>query len=106
MSFAINEILGLLIIYQSLVFILSLLFNINTKPLFLKILMGICGVIILHFVFMIFQQYGYMDRVFLGPFFGLVYGPLYLAYTKSLIYQIWDFKRWACILFPPWLYWP
>ncbi|WP_445386041.1 helix-turn-helix domain-containing protein [Robiginitalea sp. IMCC44478] len=100
MSFEINEILGLLIIYQSVVFILSLLFNKNAKPLFLKILMGICGVIILHFGYMLLQQYGYLDTVFLGPFFGLVYGPLYLAYTKSLIYRTLGFQKMSLHFIP------
>lgn len=87
MSLAATEILGILIIYQALVFIVSMLFNRKAKPLFLKILMTICLTIILHFGYMLLQNHGIMRGVLLGPFFGLVYGPLYYFYTQSLIVE-------------------
>lgn len=87
MALAATEILGILIIYQALVFIVSMLFNRKAKPLFLKILMVICLTIILHFGYMLLQFHGILREVMLGPFFGLVYGPLYYSYTRCLIVE-------------------
>jgi AraC-like DNA-binding protein len=86
-------ILGILIIYQALIFIVSMLLNKKAKPLFLKLLMIIFLTIILHFGYMLLQFEGIMQKLLLGPFFGLVYGPLYYFYTKSLIVESWKLDR-------------
>ncbi|HSR60274.1 MAG TPA: AraC family transcriptional regulator [Robiginitalea sp.] len=85
MSLALTDILGILIIYQSGVFLFSMLFTKRAKPLFSKMLMIICLAMILHFGHMLLQNHGIMSELLLGPFFGLLYGPLYYAYTRSLI---------------------
>ena len=77
-----------------------MLLNKKTKPLFLKLLMIIFLTIILHFGYMLLQYEGIMQTVLLGPFFGLVYGPLYYFYTKSLIVESWRL-RWMAIHFIP-----
>jgi len=82
-----TDILGILIIYQAGVFIISMLLNRHARPLFSRILMMICLTIILHFGYMLLQSQGRMSGVLLGPFFGFIYGPLYYAYTRSLIVE-------------------
>ncbi len=84
MSLTPTDILGILVSYQSGVFLFSMLFIKRAKPLFSKILMIICLVMILHFGYMLMQNHGIMSGLLLGPFFGLLYGPLYYAYTRSL----------------------
>lgn len=85
--------IGVLIIYQSVIFILSLLFNKKSKPLFAKVLISICFLFILHFSYMSFEKYNAINHIFLGPFFGLIYGPIYYLYTKSLILETFRFKK-------------
>ncbi|WP_299442873.1 helix-turn-helix domain-containing protein [uncultured Aquimarina sp.] len=93
MKVTIVDIIGILIIYQSLIFILSLLFNKKPKPLFTKVLITICLLIIFHFSYMLFEKYNTLNHFFLGPFFGLIYGPIYYLYTKSLILEALDYKK-------------
>ena len=46
-------------------------------------LIGVCILILVHFGYMMGErQFGW--PYLLGPFFGLLYGPLYLLYTQSL----------------------
>lgn len=103
MSLSLTDILGILIIYQSMVFIFSMLFNKKAKPLFSKILVVICLTIILHFAYMLLQNHGRMNQVLLGPFFGLIYGPLYYMYTKSLILETLNLKKIAPHFIPAFL---
>jgi AraC-like DNA-binding protein len=70
-----------------------MLLNKKVKPLFLKLLMIIFLTIILHFGYMLLQFEGIMQNLLLGPFFGLIYGPLYYFYTKSLIVESWKLDR-------------
>ncbi|MBL4905285.1 MAG: AraC family transcriptional regulator [Flavobacteriaceae bacterium] len=85
MELTITDIVGILIIYQSLIFILSLFFNKKPKPLFAKVLISICLLIVVHFIYMFFEKNNPINHIFLGPFFGLIYGPIYYIYAKSLI---------------------
>ena len=100
MSLTPTDILGILIIYQSLVFIISMLLNKKAKPFFSKILMLICLTIIAHFGYMLLQNHGIFAQVLLGPFFGLLYGPLYYTYTRSLIVETSDLKKIALHFIP------
>ena len=100
MIVTIVDIIGVLIIYQSLIFILSLLFNKKSKPLFAKVLITICLLIIFHFAYMLFEKYNTLNQIILGPFFGLIYGPLYYLYTKSLILESLDYKKIAIHFIP------
>jgi len=93
MELTITDIVGILIIYQSLIFILSLFFNKNPKPLFAKILISICLLIVVHFIYMFFEKNSTTNYIFLGPFFGLIYGPIYYIYTKSLILESLNKKK-------------
>lgn len=93
MKLTLTDIIGVLIIYQSLIFVLSLLFNKKSKPLFVKVLIAICVLIIFHFSYMFFEKYGALNHTILGPFFGLIYGPVYYVYTKSLILETLDYKK-------------
>jgi AraC-like DNA-binding protein len=85
MELTITDIVGVLIIYQSIIFVLSLFFNKKPKPLFAKVLITICLLIAVHFIYMFFEKNSTINHIFLGPFFGLIYGPIYYIYTKSLI---------------------
>ena len=95
MNVDILDIITILIIYQSLIFILSLLFNKKPKPLFAKVLITICLLFILHFSYMLFEKYGTINQIYLGPFFGLIYGPIYFLYLKSLILESVDNKKYS-----------
>ena len=81
------EIIGILIVYQSLVFVFTLFLNKSPKAFFSIVLLCICVVIIIHFGYMVLENYRIIDNLFLGPFFGLIYGPLYYVYSKSLIIE-------------------
>ena len=87
MSFTIGQTIVVLIIYQSLVFIFSLLLMKETKPIFVKILLSTFLLIIGHFTYMFFEKSAIASGFYLGPFFGLIYGPLTFTYTKSLIVE-------------------
>lgn len=87
MTFSLTELIAFLIIYQTTLFVIFLLFNKKAKPLFIKVLIGICGMIMIHFASMSFNNFGLPDNVVLGPFFGLLYGPAYFFFTKSLIFE-------------------
>jgi len=84
-NFTLLDIISVLIIYQSLLFVLFLIFNKKSKPFFIKVLIGICGLIIVHFTYMSLENQSLHKGYFLGPFFGLLYGPLYYWYTRSLM---------------------
>lgn len=88
-----TDVIGILIIYQSLIFVLSLFFNSKPKPLFAKVLITICILFVFHFAYMLFEKYNSSNLIILGPFFGLIYGPIYYLYTKSLILETLDFKK-------------
>lgn len=100
MSSSLINIVGILIIYQSLVFIFSILFNKKAKPFFTKILVTICLTIIVHFGYMLMEIKGLVMQLTLGPMFGLIYGPLFYAYTKSLILESVNPKRILIHFFP------
>ena len=100
MSLTLTDIVGLLIIYQSLVFVFSLLFNKKSKPLFVKILLTFCLIIISHFGYMLYETYVPGNQILLGPFFGLCYGPVYYMYTKSLIVETSNLKKFSLHLIP------
>ncbi|WP_299212567.1 helix-turn-helix domain-containing protein [uncultured Aquimarina sp.] len=100
MKVDIIDIIGVLIIYQSLIFALSLLFNKKSKPLFAKVLITICLLFIFHFSYMIFEKYSLINQIFLGPFFGLIYGPIYYLYTKSLILEAFNYKKFGIHFVP------
>ena len=85
MSFTLRDLLGILIIYQALVFAASLFFIKIDKPSFIKILLYTFLIMIGHFGYMLVEHAALLKGIILGPFFGLVYGPLMFAYTKSLI---------------------
>ena len=85
MNLTFTDIVGILIIYQSIVFALSLLFIKKVKPFFIKALIVICVLIISHFTYLFYEKYSVSNNLILGPFFGLIYGPIYYLYTKSLI---------------------
>ncbi|MBL4604411.1 MAG: AraC family transcriptional regulator [Flavobacteriaceae bacterium] len=87
MNFSIVDVVSILIIYQAVIFISFLLFNKKSKPLFVKVLITTCLLISFHFLYMFFEKYSIENTYILGPFFGLVYGPLYYLYTKSLIVE-------------------
>lgn len=93
MSQTITDIIGILIIYQSLVFGFSLFLNKKSKPLFVKVLISICLIIIFHFSYMFLEKHADGNKILLGPFFGLIYGPIYYVYTKSLIVETSNLKR-------------
>ncbi|HNP17193.1 MAG TPA: AraC family transcriptional regulator [Fulvivirga sp.] len=42
-----------------------------------------------------------LTSINIGPFFGLVYGPLFFFYTKALIYADWKFKKYEALHFLP-----
>tara|TARA_R110002073_G_scaffold123234_2_gene266898 strand:+ start:83441 stop:84490 length:1050 start_codon:yes stop_codon:yes gene_type:complete len=86
MAFSITEILGFIIIYQSLFFLGKLLLNKNTKPLFVKMLGLICVLIAIHFGLMVLESHT-NKQYLLGPFFGLIYGPIFYVFAKSLILE-------------------
>ena len=86
MNFSLVEILGIIIIYQSLFFTAELFFHKKTKPLFVKIMGMICILIVLHFGLMVFESYT-GNQYFLGPLFGLMYGPVFYLFFKSLAYE-------------------
>jgi len=100
MRITIVDIIGVLIIYQSLIFILSLLFKKKAKPLFVKTLIVICLLILFHFCYMLFEKYNIVTQKNLGPFFGLIYGPIYYLYTKSLILKTIDYKKFSLHFIP------
>ena len=87
------NIFGILIIYQSVIFVLSLFVNKKSKPLFAKVLISICLLFIFHFCYMLFEKHNPNNQIFLGPFFGLIYGPIYYLYTKSLILETVSFTK-------------
>tara|TARA_R100000935_G_scaffold13736_4_gene27473 strand:- start:38497 stop:39549 length:1053 start_codon:yes stop_codon:yes gene_type:complete len=85
MSFDTTQVIGFLIVYQCLLFVVFLLFNQKSKPFFIKMLALICTVIATHFSFMVWRESIFGSATFFGPFFGLLYGPLYLHFSKSLM---------------------
>ncbi|OFX88164.1 MAG: hypothetical protein A2W99_10525 [Bacteroidetes bacterium GWF2_33_16] len=93
MSITITDIVGILIIYQSIAFLGSILFIKITKPVFLKVLIAICLLIILHFSYLFYEKYSITPYIMLGPFFGFLYGPIYYLYTKSLIVKSLSIKK-------------
>lgn len=93
MTLGLLDILGILIIYQSLIFIFATFFNAKSKPFFTKVLLSIFIVITLHFGYMLLANQKVIGRLFLGAFFGILYGPIYFMYTKSLILERLNFKR-------------
>jgi len=90
MIFTIVDIISVLVIYQSFMF---LLFDKKSKPLFIKALSLIFLLIIFHFSYMLFEKYHVSNIYFFGPFFGLIYGPMYYLDTKSLIVKKLDFVK-------------
>jgi len=104
MNFSLNDILSVLVIYQSFVFILFLCFKKHTKPLFIKVLISFCTLIIIHFSYMLFEKhYGY-NEVLVGPFFGFIYGPLYYLYTLSLVKEKINLKKYIYHFLPSLLF--
>ena len=93
MKFTIVDIISVLVIYQSFLFVLFLLFDKKSKPLFIKALSLLFLLIIFHFSYMLFEKYYVSNNYFFGPFFGLIYGPMYYLYTKSLIVKKLDFVK-------------
>jgi len=93
MKFTIVDMVSVLVIYQSFMLVLFLMFNKKSKPLFIKALILIFLLIIFHFSYMLFEKYSVSKNYFFGPFFGLIYGPMYHLYTKSLIIEKIDFKK-------------
>lgn len=87
MSFNATQLIGFLIIYQCLLFVIYLLSNRKLKPFFIKMLLFICVVIAVHFSYMIFGSSLRGNSLFFGPFFGLLYGPLYLHFANSLMFK-------------------
>jgi AraC-like DNA-binding protein len=87
MKFELIDIVSILIIYQSFMLGLFLLFNKKAKPLFIRVLIIIFLLIIFHFSYMLFEKCNVSKNYFFGPFFGLLYGPMYYIYTKSLIIE-------------------
>ena len=85
MRFSLEEVVSFLVIYQAVVFVLFLIANKDAKPLFVRVLILLCSLLIVHFVYMIYEDRRTTNNLFLGPFFGFIYGPLYYVYTKSLI---------------------
>lgn len=93
MKFTMIDIVSILVIYQSFMLGLFLLFNKKAKPLFIRVLIIIFLLIIFHFSYMLFEKYSVSNNYFFGPFFGLLYGPMYHLYTKSLIIEKINFKK-------------
>ena len=100
---SLTDIIGILIIYQSLVFLFATFLNKNAKPFFTKMLIAICITIILHFGYMLLENHGILTQVLLGPFFGFIYGPLYYTYTKSLTIETTSPKKLAIHFIPAFL---
>lgn len=100
MKVTIINIIGVLIIYQSLIFVFTLLLKKKDKPLFVKVLISFCLLIIFHFTYMFLEMKNIINFTYFGPLFGLIYGPIYLVYTKSLIFQGLDFKKIALHFIP------
>ncbi|MAM29660.1 MAG: hypothetical protein CMC13_11620 [Flavobacteriaceae bacterium] len=87
MAFSTTDIIGFLIMYQCLFFVVVLWSNRKTKPFFIKMLLSICACIAIHFGYLILGERLFSSGNWLGPFFGLLYGPLYFHFAKSLIYR-------------------
>ena len=100
MKLNITDIIGVLIIYQSIMFALFLFFNKKSKPLFVKVLITFCLLIIFHFSYMLYEKYTDINQIILGPSFGLIYGPIYYLYTKSLIIKRLDYKKFIIHFIP------
>ena len=81
----IHDVVGILIIYQSLVFLIFLIASAKAKPAFRYILELIYATISCHFLYILIENHFLTEPLMLGFFFGLTYGPLFFLYTLSLI---------------------
>lgn len=91
-SLYINDLIGLLIVYQGFLFVFNLLANRTRRARFNQILALLILSLSLNFLNMLLLNQGVI-HLNLGGVFGLSYGPLCLLYTRSLIYRDRDFGK-------------
>ena len=84
-DFYIYDLIGLLIIYQVIVFSVFLRVRKNTKVNLSSSLQAIYLTIFLHFSYVLLENNFLHGTYMLGFFFGLLYGPFFYLYTTSVV---------------------
>lgn len=85
LDFNILEVITFLIVYQAIVFSIYLYTLKKTKRMFTKVMTAMFVLLSCHFLFLFVDHRSGSIPLLLGPVFGLLYGPIYLMYTESLI---------------------
>jgi len=92
-SLYIHEVILLLIIYQSIIFLVFLIPKRSSKTSLNNSLRLIYLLIIIHFIYILVENNFLNKMLMFGIVFGFIYGPIFNLYTKSLILKKINAKR-------------